>query len=187
VGAGLSLRFVAAAVGSTHGRVGRLERGELRSVDTAFLGACCAAVGLELALRTYPVGDPLRDRAHASLLGRLRTQIHPALEWRTEVPVLPERDLRAWDAEIRGPQWRVRVEAETRIDDGQSLERRLALKVRDGGPGHVILLVSETRANRNALLTVTAAMRDLLPCDSRPILAALREGREPPGSGIVVL
>jgi hypothetical protein len=104
-----------------------------------------------------------------------------------EVPVGDGRDFRAWDAEIRGQGWRAHVEAETKLTDGQALLRKLTLKVRDGGRGPLILLVADTRANRSALATLRPALRELLPLDARPILAGLREGREPPDSGIVVL
>jgi len=159
----------------------------MRSPTTDLLGACCAVVGLDLAIRAYPAGDPVRDRAHTALLERLRAQLHPTLTWRTEVPLPLELDLRAWDAQIGGVGWRVRVEAEMRIDDGQALERRLALKVRDGGEGHVVVLVAETRANRAALVALRPHLRALLPLDTRAILTALRAGRDPGGNGIVML
>ena len=88
---------------------------------------------------------------------------------------------------VSGRGWRFRVEAETRLADGQALERRLALKQRDGGPGHVALLVAETRSNREALVTIRPALREMLPFSGRRLLAALRDGREPPGSGIVLI
>jgi hypothetical protein len=159
----------------------------VRSVDTDFVGACCSVVGLDLVVRAYPGGDPLRDRGQRALLGRFRPEIHPSLGWATEVPVAASGDQRAWDAVIRGADWSVRVEAETALTDAQALERRLALKLRDGGPGHLILLVADTRANRAALAAIRPHLHALLPFDGRPVLAALREGREPPGSGIVIL
>jgi hypothetical protein len=154
------------------------------------LGAWLAVVGLELALRAYPFGDPIRDRAQLALLERLRLRIHSSLRWRTEVPLGIQGDLRAWDAQILGVtpvRWRARVEAETRIADGQALERRLNLKAHDDPGGDVIVLVSDTRANRAALRLVREGMRDQFPLDTRAILAALREGRDPGQSGIVVL
>ena len=187
VAAGLSLRDVGAAVGMSHTQVARFERGDARASPIEFVSACCAVVGLELSLRTYPAGDALRDRAHAALLERLRRALHPTLGWRTEVPLARDGDLRAWDAEIRGLGWRAHVEAETRLADSQALERRLSLKHRDGGGGTLILLVADTRANRTALLTVRPAVRELLPLDARSILGALRAGTEPPENGIVVL
>jgi hypothetical protein len=98
-----------------------------------------------------------------------------------------ERDLRAWDAEIRSRGWVMRVEAETRLTDGQALERRLALKIRDGGPGHVLLLVADTRLNRRVVATLRGVLRAQFPLDGRHVLRALRGGLDPGGSGIVML
>jgi hypothetical protein len=168
----------------------RFEHGVLDRVSLRELGAWCAVVGLDLTIRTYPAGDPIRDRAQLALLERLRARLQPDLRWRTEVPLPLEGDLRAWDAEIRGRDprpWRARVEGETRIADGQALERKLALKLRDDPGGHVILLVSDTRSNRLALKALAPGLRAMLPVDSRRILSALGAGREPPGSGIVVI
>jgi transcriptional regulator with XRE-family HTH domain len=190
VAAGLSLRDAAAGSGAAYTQLWRFERGQLDRVNIADVGAWCAVVGLDLAIRAYPAGDPIRDRAQLALLERLRSRLHPTLRWRIEVPLPIEGDLRAWDAEIVGRQsggWRARVEAETRISDGQALERRLALKVRDDPAGHLILLVSDTRANRAALRSLRAGLRDLLPLRPREIMTALAAGRDPGGSGIVIL
>jgi len=154
--------------------------------DLEFLGAYCAVLGLDLVLRTYPAGDPIRDRAQLALLERFRTRLHAILEWRTEVPLGIEGDLRAWDAVIKGPGWRIGVEAETALDDVQAVERRLALKRRDGDVDHVILLIAETRRNRRALAATPASFGDL-PLHTRELLAALAVGRDPGQSGIVVL
>jgi transcriptional regulator with XRE-family HTH domain len=189
IGAGLSQREVALAIGVSHSKVGRFERsGNQRSLE--FVGALCAVVGLDLGIRAYPVGDPIRDRAQLALLERLRGRLHPTLRWRTEVPLPIPGDLRAWDAEVRAPKpnrWRARIEAETRIADGQALERRLALKLRDDPGGHLILLVSDTRANRAALRSIAAGFHDVLPLETRAILSALTAGRDPGGSGVVIL
>jgi hypothetical protein len=190
VGSGLSLRAVGQATGTSYAQVRRFERGELEVVNIGDVGAWCSTVGLDLVIRVYPAGDALRDVASQRLLDRLRAELHPSLRWRTEVALPIAGDLRAWDAEIRGRDpvpWRCRVEAETRIADGQALERKLALKVRDDPGGHLILLASDTRSNRATLAALTPALRELFPADARGLLRALREGREPPANGIVVL
>jgi hypothetical protein len=159
-------------------------------VSIAELGAWCAVVGLDLGLRAYPAGDPIRDRAQLQLLDRLRARLHPSLRLRTEVPLPIEGDLRAWDAEITGrhpASWRARVEAETRIADGQALERRLGLKVRDDPTGHLILLVSDTRANRRALVSIGVGLDHLVPARTRDMMAALGAGQDPGRGGIVIL
>ncbi len=170
VGAGLSLRQVAAACAASHQLLSRFERGELVRVSIDEVGAWCAVVGLDLAIRSYPAGDPIRDRAQLALLERLRTRLHPSLRWRTEAALPIEGDLRAWDAEITGRNpapWRARVEAETRISDGQALERRLGLKLRDDPAGHLILLVADTRTNRRALASLGVGLDHLVPTRTR--------------------
>ena len=186
----MSLRDVAAASGASHQQIARFEHGDLDRVSVAELGAWCAVVGLDLSIRAYPAGDPIRDRAQLALLERLRARLHPSLRWRTEVPLPIERDLRAWDADVRGSlpaRWRARIEAETNITDGQALERRLTLKNRDDPDGHLILLVSSTRANRRALSLLRAGFRDLLPLDTRELLATLGAAVDPGSGGIVML
>lgn len=168
----------------------RFEHGDLDRISITKIGGWCAVVGLDLSIRAYPAGDPIRDRAQLALLERLRARLDPSLAWRTEVPLPSVGDLRAWDAEIRGRHpgpWRARVEAETTIADGQALEQRLGLKTRDDPDGHLILLVSDTRANRAALRTLEAGLRTLLPLRTRETLAALSTGRDPGASGIVVM
>jgi transcriptional regulator with XRE-family HTH domain len=187
VAQGLSLRAVARALDVSHTQVRRFERGELREPTAEFMSASCAVVGLDLALRAYPAGTPLRDRAQLALLERFRPRLHPGLAWRTEVPLPIPGDLRAWDAETGRDDWRVRVDAETAVRDGQRLERSITLKARDGGPGHVVLLVSDTRANRAALAVIREGLRELLPLDTRAVLAALGAGRSPGAGGVVFL
>jgi transcriptional regulator with XRE-family HTH domain len=186
VGAGLSLRDVGIASGVDPTRVWRFERGRRTNLQLEDVGAIASVVGLDLSVRAYPAGDPIRDAGHARLLERFRRELPPALRWHTEVPFPNPGDLRAWDAVTGRDEWRVGVEAETVIDDTQALDRKLALKRRDGAVDHLVLLVADTRRNRRALSAATAAFADL-PFETRAILGALRGGTEPPGSGIVVL
>ncbi|HEX5012993.1 MAG TPA: hypothetical protein VFV72_02455 [Candidatus Limnocylindrales bacterium] len=185
VGAGLSLRACADASGASYQQLFRFEHGLLRRVTLEDASAWFAVLGQDLVFRTYPAGDPIRDQAQLGLLERLRVRLHPTLRWSTEVPLPIDGDLRAWDAEIRGhvpAAWRARVEAETRIGDGQALERKLSLKLRDDPDGHLILLVSDTRANRAALKALAPGLRELLPGTTREILTAVSAGREPAGA-----
>jgi transcriptional regulator with XRE-family HTH domain len=187
VAAGLSQRRVARAVGVSHSRIRRLEGGQLVDPPLDLLAATCAVVGLNLVIKAYPGGDPLRDTAHARLLARLQSAVHPALRFRTEQPFPVKGDLRAWDATIAGPYWICHVEAETAVTDGQAMTRRLFLKIRDGGSGRVLLLLSDTPRNRGALTVIRASLRDTLPLDGRSILHALRRGRDPGGNGILLI
>src|SRR4029450_9470554 len=123
--------------------------------------AVAAVLGLELSIRAYPAGDPIRDLAHARLLERLHRDLHPSLRWHTEGPFPTPGDLRAWDAVTGRDHWRLGIEAETVIDDTQALDRKIALKVRDGGVDRVLLLVTDTPRNRRALAAAGAAFADL--------------------------
>jgi hypothetical protein len=186
IGAGLSLRAVGKATGIDHSRIWRFERGEFGELRLNDIAAVGAAVGLDVRLRAYPAGDPIRDAGQQRLVGRFRVRLHSSLGWSTEVPLPIDADLRAWDAMIRGNDWQLPVDAETALDDLQAVERRITLKVRDGGADHVILLVADTRRNRRALASAPGAF-SALPLRTRAILSALGSGVHPGESGIVIL
>jgi hypothetical protein len=166
---------------------GRIERGSLRHVTVEQLALACAAVGLKLVGRAYPDADPLRDAGHARLLERFRKRLPPDAEWRTEVPMPIPGDRRAWDARCRIGGVHLAIEAEMRVDDLQALERRIALKRRDGGIDVVVLLVADTHGNRRRVGAHREALRVNFPLEPRAILVALRAGHAPGASGIVFL
>src|SRR4051812_7110582 len=151
VALGLSQAAIARQAGMSRSKAGRIERGEYARVPLLELVVLAAVVGLELSVRAYPVGAPLRDRAHAALLDRFKNLLNELLKWATEVPLPVRGDLRAWDALITGPAFRIGVEAETRARDGQALERRIRAKKRDGMVDAVVLVLADTRANREFL------------------------------------
>jgi transcriptional regulator with XRE-family HTH domain len=186
VGAGLSLRAVAAATGTSHQQLLRFERGRTDRVSLEDVGAWCATVGLDLVLRAFPAGDPIRDAGQQRLMDRLRPNIHQSLRCRTEVPLPNRGDLRAWDLIIETHEWRVAVEGETVLDDLQALERRLHRKQRDGGVEVVILLAADTRRNRLAVESAPASFVGFSR-DARATLRALRTGTRPDRSAIVFL
>jgi transcriptional regulator with XRE-family HTH domain len=184
-GAGLSHAEVGRRCGMSRTMVARAEAGTRPTTihEFARLGA---AVGLDVRLRAYVAGDPIRDAGQQSLLGRLRPRVHSILAWRTEVPLPIDGDRRAWDALIRGAGWLVAVEAETVLADIQAVERRVALKQRDGGVDHVILLVADTRRNRRALAAAPHAFAGFRR-DARTVLRALGAGRDPGCSAVLIL
>jgi len=185
--AGLSLEDVAQSTGLSKAEVSRIERGLAPWVSVDSICRLAVVVGLTASIRLYPDGPPIRDAAHAALLERLQRQLPALLQWRAEVPLPISGDRRAWDATIRGEGWWVAVEAETRLHDLQALERRLALKRRDGGEPRVILLINDTRPNRAALASARESLRSEFPLEAREILGALRAGRAPTAGGIVRL
>jgi hypothetical protein len=108
------------------------------------------------------------------------------LRWRTEVALPGVGDLRSWDAEIRGAGWGLPVDAETVLDDVQAVERRVTRKQRDGAADHVLVLVADTRRNRRALAAAPAAFGGFSR-DARAVLRALRQGRDPGTSAVILV
>jgi transcriptional regulator with XRE-family HTH domain len=70
--AGLMQRQVGDAAGISHGQVSRLELGRAPHVPFETLAVMAAVLGLDLPLRTFASGDPIRDVAQVALLARLR-------------------------------------------------------------------------------------------------------------------
>jgi len=192
--AALSQAIVAHRVGISPSQYSRIERGLSLNVPIPKLAMIAAILGLDLSIRLYPAGDAVRDAAQIALLDRFRRRLHPSLVCRTEVPLPGPADLRAWDAVVRGfriPEGRgsVRgaVEAETRPRDVQALERRLALKQRDGGVDWLILLLADTRHNRTFVAGPGSTLRARFPLDGRRALELLEAGVDPARNSIVLL
>ena len=171
----------------SHAQFGRIERAVLASLTIDQTCRAGFAVGLRLGARMYPDGDPVRDAPQLRLLDRFHVKVPPEAGWQTEVPMAIAGDLRAWDAVIKLAGRRAGCEAETRLADIQALERRLALKLRDGSVDVLILIVADTANNRAVLRAHREALRSLLPLDGRQILASLAQGRLPEANGLIVL
>ena len=184
---GLSLKESGRPARLSAAQASRIERGLVGAPDVDKLAILCAAVGLELSVRAYPAGDPMRDAAHLALLGRFRARLHTTVRWRTEVPLPILGDLRAWDAVLVVEGRPMGVEAETRPRDVQALERRLALKMRDGQMESVILLLSATRSNRLLLRAHGDALAEEFPIPGVRAMELLNSGVHPGGSSIVLL
>ena len=183
----LSGRTVGAALGISPAEYSRIERGLTRGITIEQAAVLLAAVGLDLSVRVYPGGHPIRDIAHTALLGRLRALAHPSIRVLTEVAFPARGDQRAWDLVAAGPSWRHAFEAETRPRDRQALERRIALKVRDGTVDGVSLLLSDSRHNREFVRANASALQDRFPVPGPMILERLRAGDDPGPGGVVLL
>lgn len=184
---GLGQADVAKALGMSVAQYSRIERGLSPDLSVGTAVRMFAVLGLELSVRAYPTGDPIRDAAHAALLERLRARCHPTIIWRTEVPLPISGDLRAWDATAVCPGFRAGVEAETRIHDVQALDRRLGLKERDGGMDRLILLVLDSRGNRSALRTGGSQLLLRFPVPGARALELLSAGVDPGGNALILL
>ena len=82
---------------------------------------------------------------------------------------------------------RIGIEAETRFRDGQAIDRKIALKERDGDMDRVILLVADTRANRLAVREYAAALHARFPIPGARALELLAAGADPGGNSLIVL
>lgn len=186
VAAGLSQRKLGALCGLSHTAIGRMERGEIRRISIDRLAVVAAVLGLEMRISFYPSASPVRDEAHLALIGRFRPRVSPQLGWRTEVPIPIPGDQRSADIVLDRPPDGAIVEAETRLNDLQALERRVGAKQRDMGVERAILLIADTRHNRS-VLEHHPELRERFPVGTRAALLALRDGKLPDGDAIVIL
>lgn len=185
--AGISIRTASASAGIGASTFGRIERGEIDGLSVREVALACVAVGLAPSLRAYPSGDPVRDAAHLRLLGRLRARLPRNAPWQTEVPLPIPGDLRAIDARTVLADHVIGIEAETHLADVQAIERRAVLKKRDARLDCLVLLVADTRHNRDALDAYRESLRGAFPLDTRAVLSAFATGQAPAADGIVVL
>ena len=183
----LSQAVASRSMGMSKSAWSRLERGEASQISLVDLAEAAAVVGLDLSVRTYPGGRAVRDRAHLELLERLRVRLGPEARWRTEVLLPTAGDQRAWDALVLVSGVRVGVEAETRARDSQALQRRLALKRRDGGVDHLVLLLANTRHDRAFLHAAGHGFMADFPIPGKDALARLEAGQDPLGSAVILL
>ena len=152
------------------------------------LARYAAVVGLQLSVRAYPAGSPIRDAAHVRLIGRFRARISSGgWAWRAEAPVAGHGDQRAWHGQLTRSGLVVATEMETRLRDIQALQRRIELKRRDGVVDRMLLVVADTRANRDAIAAAADVLGAAYPVSARVALAALAAGRDPGGDALIVL
>lgn len=191
--AAASQEIISRAAGISRPKYGRIERGLSPQVSLATITRIAAALGLDPSLRFYPVADPVRDRGQIALIEQFLSFCHPSLARQTEVPFPRQGDGRAWDAVVAGLRaasgrpLRAGIEAETRPNDVQALDRKLALKERDGAVDRVVLVLADTRHNRAFLRGPGESLRHRFPGGSRQILEAMAAGRDPGGNGIVLI
>jgi hypothetical protein len=182
----MSSRDVARHTGISHTQVFRIERALAPHVDIDVIARVASVLGHELGIGIHPIGAPVRDKAHVSLLGRFADRLHPSIRWRTEVPIPLPGDLRSADGVAETRAFDATVEAETRLHDVQAAERRLRSKQRDLGTRRAILLVADTRHNR-AVVRSVRNLSEQFPIGTRVCLAALARGEDPGGDCLVIV
>jgi transcriptional regulator with XRE-family HTH domain len=177
---------VARAIGVSKATYGRIERSQVREIGLIRATLISSVLGVDLSVKTYPGGPPLRDQAHAALLVRFERRVPSVWRASHESPIPIRGDQRAWDLRLDGPV-SIGVEGETRPTDLQAVERAIHLKQRDSAVTRTILLISDTERNRALLRVVLPVLRGSFPLSTREMLQALREGRDPGANGLVVL
>ncbi|HJP88428.1 MAG TPA: helix-turn-helix domain-containing protein [Candidatus Limnocylindrales bacterium] len=182
---GLSQITVARAIGVSQAQVSLIERGNHPTISILTLAGFAAAVGLDLSIRGFPSGQPVRDKAHIALLSRFKNAVGDGWRLASEVPLPIPGDKRAWDRLMRGFGHVIGVGGEMHPTDMQELGRRLAVKKRDGGVDRLILVMPNTRWCRQVV-----AMNELaaaFPIAGQAALEALRNGRDPCSDAIVLI
>jgi hypothetical protein len=183
---GASLRAVGDKAGMSRWTVARYLAGDYDAATFVEMSELLAVLGLGLSVSTYPLGDGPRDAEHAAEIAGFLAHAAAPLTWRTEVPLPNAGDARAWDAVIHGHGKRTGVELERRLGDTQAIGRRIALKRRDGGVDHLLVLVSDTRRNRAVLRANPAFLADLPRRPFKDVLTHLAAGHHP-GDALVLI
>ena len=132
----------------------------------------------------------MRDAGQLKLMRTFRERIHADLRMELEVPVAPG-DQRAWDGVITrfadDPTARIPTEFDSVVADFQAQVRRITLKAGATGSDCVLWVVAATRRNRAAIREARSILADTFPVTARTALRALRQGRHPGGSSLILV
>jgi transcriptional regulator with XRE-family HTH domain len=187
ISSGISQQVVGKSLGRSDAWVSWTESGANGSLSIAAAATLLACVGLELSVRAFPAGRGIRDEAQLALLAQLKALVTSRWRCRTEVPIPIQGDLRAWDLVLDRQGLAIGIDAETRLRDLQALDRRVMLKQRDSQVDRAIILVADTRTNRETLRASGGALRANYPLGSREALTALVGGADPGANAIIML
>ena len=143
------------------------------------------AVGLDLWVKTYPAGPPIRDAGDLRLIADFEARLPASITAHREWPIPNDRDRRALDVLLVGLPLRTAIEAETVLSDLQALEREMNLKRREARIGRMFLLVRKSRRNLR-ILGSADALRHAFPLRTRAVMMAMAAG-DPGADGIVVI
>ena len=183
---GISLEQVAAAVGVGRSTILRNELARQPGPRPLLLARHAAAVGMQARIHLYPGGSPIHDAAQLELMRRFRQRMGPVGRWQVEVPIPVAGDQRAFDAVLVFPDCRIGLEFFVRLQDCQAQLRSAHLKQRDAGLNRLVVVLKATHTNRRALREAWPTVAEAFPIASRQVLAALRDGHDPGGNGIIV-
>jgi transcriptional regulator with XRE-family HTH domain len=190
VSRGLTTAEVGAAVGLSRSHVGRIERAVHPAATVGQLARIGAVVGLDVRIRAYPGPVPTRDAGQLKLMRTFRERLHSDLRMELEIPVAVG-DQRAWDSVITrfadDPSAWLPAEFDSVVADFQAQVRRITLKAGDAGVDCVLWVVAATHRNRAALREAGSIVDGTFPVSARTALRALRNGRHPGGSSLILI
>lgn len=157
-------------------------RVELGDPSVTIAKACqvAAAVGLKAWAKAFPVRTPsLRDTGQLRVADMLRRSAHGSFRVAIELPIATGRSA---DAVLFGPDEIVHVEIERIVADLQAQYRSSAAKREELASAHqrpvrLVLVIEDTRRNRESIRPHIALARTMLPAGSREVMGALRSGR----------
>lgn len=183
---GLAQAEIARVVGWSASKVRRIERGQRASVTHGELAGFAAVVGLRYSGRLFVAETRLRDATQLETIRSYRAfAVGCGWTCRIEEPIPITGDLRAFDLVLRRNGVRVAHEFVSRLVDAQAQVRPLLRKQRDAGVGSLVLVLRDTSENRQAFRATGEVLTDEFSLDSRAVLAAIRQGRDPGRNGIV--
>jgi transcriptional regulator with XRE-family HTH domain len=182
---GLSQAFVGEATGCSRQLIGHLEAGRIADPGTMLLSRYASVVGLELGVRAFPAGSPLRDAGQLATLARFRALIGSAWRIRTEVPVGGDR--RSIDALLTNTRGSIAVECITRLLDAQAQVRSILLKADAARVSAVLIVLADTRWNRRVLVDAAPTLDPAFPLRRRAVLRCLRTGEIPKQNGVLLV
>jgi transcriptional regulator with XRE-family HTH domain len=190
VTANLGQPSLARQLGMSQSNYSRIEAGKVPGLSVMRLSEMASLLGLELSVRLYPAGDPIRDKGQQGLDGRFEAILADAWTVTNEALLPGPGDLRAWDKLLRltgETRHLVGVDLETRIRDIQALVRRTRLRERDGAVDVILIVLSDSGTNRILVGQLRDALGPDYSTDPGAIVRALHDGQPLPGSGVMLV
>jgi transcriptional regulator with XRE-family HTH domain len=186
----LSRQEVARRAGVARSTVERIEAGDA-GISVLTLTRVTMAVGLDAVLRAYPSGRVgLRDSGQMQLAEQERKLAAPY--WTPRLEVAAGNHGESADVVFLGAEEIQHHEIERRAADFQGQYRAARRKQeflasRSERPVRLVLVIEDTRKNREALRPHARLIAAELPADSRAILKSLRLGRPVGADGMLWL
>lgn len=179
IGLGASEREVSRRAGVSTESVRRVEAGH-PSTQFDTMCAVAEAVGVEIVVRPYRSRVRLRDSGQLRIAEIMRSVAHPAWDVRFEVPAGDHGE--AIDVGCFGATEILAIEIDRLVAEFEGTHRRNAVKrsrlaERHQRPVRLVMVVEDTRRNREAIEPHLDLIRSVLPTGSREILSALRSGQ----------